>query len=58
MNEKWYTIEKSNEGYTVWFIQEYIGNNVGGGGCFGIYTGRTKKDCISYCKNHGIKLTK
>lgn len=56
MNEKWYTIEKGVNGYTVWLNIETIENGKGGGGCLGIYTGRTKKECIQYCKEHNIKL--
>lgn len=56
MNDVWYTIEKNNNGYTVWRNQESIEKDKGGGGCLGIYTGRTKKECLQYCKEHNIKL--
>lgn len=55
---KWYTIEKNQYGYTVWFNQESIENENGGGGCFGVFTSQFKKDCIQYCKEHKIIIGK
>lgn len=59
MNEQWYSIEKNNGEYTIWFNQEsYERDKWGGGGCLGIFTAETIKECIEYCKQHNIKVGK
>lgn len=58
MSEKWYTIEKNASGYTIWLNIQSIGNNMGGGGCLGLFTADTKKQCLEYCKEHKITITK
>lgn len=53
----WYTIEKSNDGYTVWLNKEsYEKDKNGSYGSLGIYTAKRKKDCVKYCKERGIKV--
>lgn len=52
----WYTIEKNSHGYTVWKNNEEFYKNHGGCGSSNIYTGRTKQECIKYCKQNNIKI--
>ena len=56
--EIWYTIERNNEGYTVWMNKSARDNQHGSYGSYGLYTSKKKKDCIAYCKEKGIKYEK
>lgn len=54
----WYTIEKSNGEYTVWFNKSNKKEQCGGYGSLGLYTSRHKKECINFIKEKGIKVEK
>ena len=49
--EKWYTIEKNNGKWTVWF------NHISGG-CHGVFSSTNRKDCIEYCKENNLKVSR
>ena len=51
----WYTIEKNQNGYTIWKNKESQDTDRGGYGSLGLFTSQFKKDCIDYCKKHKIK---
>jgi len=56
MINKWYSIEKTTEGYTVYLNKEQVFKEHGGYGSSKIYTGSSKKECEDYCKQNNIKL--
>ena len=53
----WYTIEKHNNIYTVWRNKEQYGEkNKGGYGSLGLYSNKSKKKCLEYCKENKIRV--
>ena len=54
--EVWYTIEKHNGIWTVWKNKEHKEADKGSYGSLGIYSAKTKKDCLYYCQLNNIKL--
>ena len=53
---KWYTIEKVDKVFVLWFNKEYKTTTHGSYGSYGIFSSLKKKDVIEYCKEHNIKV--
>jgi len=51
---EWYTIEKNNGVWVVWYYKESDSSY----GSLGLYSSKKKKDCIDYCKKNNIKVEK
>ena len=54
----WYTLEKANGKWTVWENTETWYGTHGGCGCRGIYSSTSRKDCIEYCKENNLKVSR
>lgn len=52
--KKWYTIERNSNRWVVWFNKEGEHSY----GSLGIYSSESKKECMNFCKEKGIKLDK
>ena len=55
----WFSIRKNEQGYTVWQNSEEHDEEKkrGGLGSYGLYTSRSRKDCIAYCERNKIKIS-
>ena len=56
--EIWYTIEKNNNKWTVWKNTMIWNKTHGCGGCKGIFSSTSRKDCIEYCKENNLKVSR
>jgi len=56
--EKWYTIEKTNQGWTVWENTEVNYGSHGGYGCRKIFSSPSRQECIDYCKENDLKVSR
>lgn len=52
----WYTLEKANGIWTIWFNKSNEQETHGGYGSARLLSSNNKQDCLDYCKEKGIKL--